>query len=401
MIDKLVRIKISVFSLAFFVSMISCTQNDLPQRTETFDGGIVFTSPYSITRSEALRYGSFKEGDKVGVLGYCEAENLGVDISSSPWDTKKPFCTPDVFYNQKLTYQGEGLWSYIWDGTGNVGGIHPWIKDNEDYTYSFFAYYPYVEISSYTNKGDIPNNGGTITLSGENEKDNPTITYTMPHDGNSASGSKLEWKNIPDFMLAYRVDHVKSDGVVRLPFRHLFCAFEFRVNNYNETSVTIGGLRVSGENFYKSVTVTGQESGYHVGDDRYSGYFDVISASEAGFECPAGNIIKDNDGNIIEVIPTTVSITTDGSATAEGDPIDLLFIPDGNGKLTENLNESLYLNIEINELDIQKSMNLKDASFEPGVRSVFNINIVGNDIYLQVESTGSWDDGGDSDIVFE
>lgn len=208
MIDKLVRIKISVFSLAFFVSMISCTQNDLPQGTETFDGGIVFTSPYSITRSEALRYGSFKEGDKVGVLGYCEAENLGVDISSSPWDTKKPFCTPDVFYNQKLTYQGEGLWSYIWDGTGNVGGIHPWIKDNEDYTYSFFAYYPYVEISSYTNKGDIPNNGGTITLSGENEKDNPTITYTMPHDGNSASGSKLEWKNIPDFMLAYRVDHV-------------------------------------------------------------------------------------------------------------------------------------------------------------------------------------------------
>lgn len=401
MIDKLVRIKISVFSLAFFVSMISCTQNDLPQGTETFDGGIVFTSPYSITRSEALRYGSFKEGDKVGVLGYCEAENLGVDISSSPWDTKKPFCTPDVFYNQKLTYQGEGLWRYIWDGTGNVGGIHPWIKDNEDYTYSFFAYYPYVEISSYTNKGDIPNNGGTITLSGENEKDNPTITYTMPHDGNSASGSKLEWKNIPDFMLAYRVDHVKSDGVVRLPFRHLFCAFEFRVNNYNETSVTIGGLRVSGENFYKSVTVTGQESGYHVGDDRYSGYFDVISAYEAGFECPAGNIIKDNDGNIIEVIPTTVSITTDGSATAEGDPIDLLFIPDGNGKLTADLNESLYLNIEINELNIRKSMNLKDASFEPGVRSVFNINIVGNDIYLQVESTGNWDDGGDSDIVFE
>lgn len=396
MIDKLVRIKISVFSLAFLVSMISCTQNDLPQGTETFDGGIVFTSPYSITRSEALRYGSFKEDDMVGVLGYCEAENLGVDISSSPWDTKKPFCTPDVFYNQKLTYKGEGLWSYIWDGTGNVGGIHPWIEDNEKYTYSFFAYYPYVEISSHTNKGNIPNGGGTITLSGKNEKDNPTITYTMPHDGNSASGSKLEWKNVPDFMLAYRVDHVKSDGVVRLPFRHLFCAFEFRVNNYNETPVTIGGLRVSGENFYKSVTVTGQESGYHVGDDRYSGYFDVISN---GFVCPEGNIKKDTDGNIIEVIPTTVSITTDGSA--EGDPIDLLFIPDGNGKLTEDSNESLYLNIKINELDFQKSMNLKDASFEPGVRSIFNINIVGNDIYLQVESTGNWDDGGDSDIVFE
>ena len=47
------------------------------------------------------------------------------------------------------------------------------------------------------------------------------------------------------------------------------------------------------------------------------------------------------------------------------------------------------------------TMNLKEATFRPGVRSIFNINIVGNDIYLQVESDGTWEDGGDSDISFD
>ena len=46
-------------------------------------------------------------------------------------------------------------------------------------------------------------------------------------------------------------------------------------------------------------------------------------------------------------------------------------------------------------------MELKDASFRPGMRSVFNINIVGNDFIIQVESEDTWEDGGDSDIVFE
>ena len=45
--------------------------------------------------------------------------------------------------------------------------------------------------------------------------------------------------------------------------------------------------------------------------------------------------------------------------------------------------------------------NLKDISFAPGVRSIFNINIIGNDFYIQMRSDGSWSDGGDSDIVFE
>ena len=48
-----------------------------------------------------------------------------------------------------------------------------------------------------------------------------------------------------------------------------------------------------------------------------------------------------------------------------------------------------------------RNMGLKDSSFRPGMRTVFNINIVGNDFIIQARSEDAWEDGGDSDIVFE
>lgn len=408
--NKLI-IKSKIFTLCgtFLLTMMgSCTQNEVPEQKGTFEGGIVFTSPYTTSRSEAMRSGSFQAGDQVGILGYCKAENMDVDISSSPWDTKKPFCSPDVFYNQMLEYTSNGLWNYEWNETGNIGGLHPWIDERTDYTYAFFAYYPYVAITDRNNQGIIPYNNSTadngmgiIKLSSKTSTGDPTITYTLPHNGSLIS-SKLQWDRVPDLMLAYKTNHVKPDGTVRLDFRHLFCAFEFKVNNYNEDPVRITNLRVSGEKFYKSVTVTGQESGYHMGDERYSGYFDILSTYGGdGFECPRGSIEKDENGNIIKVTPSTVTITTDGGVNDQGTPIDLLFIPNEHGKLTEDNNETLNLNITIDGIVRDKSMNLSEASFQSGVRSVFNINIVGNDIYLQMESLGNWDDDGDSDIVFE
>ena len=407
MMNRQIQKSIPALCLAALLGAASCTQEEEPSGGGTaFDGGIVFTSPYTLTRSEAMRYGSFHEGDQVGVLGYSEAYNGTVNVSSSDWNTKKQFCTPELFYNQPLTYTADGLWTYKWTGTGNVGGLHPWYED-DSYTYAFFAYYPYVAVSGWNNSGTIPFNGstrdggmGTITLSGENETNDPVITYTMPHSGSSTSAT-LDWQRVPDLMLAYNVAHTKAKGAVSLAFRHLFCAFEFKVNNYNTEPVTVSDLYVSGSNFYKSVTVTGQENGYHIGDDRYTGRFNIISAYDGSFECPAGEKITDEGGNIIEVRPATVTLTTDGTATADGDPIDLLFIPNEHGKLTADDNKSLNLHVTIDGYQRDATMNLAGASFEPGVRSIFTINIVGNAIYLQMESDGRWDEGGDSDISFE
>lgn len=398
---KLTYPNAAALCLACLLTATACTQDELPAGTGTFDGGIVFTSPYTLTRSDAMRYGSFRAGDQVGVLGYCKATNQGRDNSGSPWEAKKDFCKPEVFYNQPLTYTDKGLWEYNWTGSSNISGLHPWyepgVDDNGlDYTYSFFAYYPYAE------NGTINGGKGTITLSGSTATGDPHITYTMPFSSNDV-GTTLDWTKVPDLMLAYTTDHGKADGTVKLDFRHLFCAFEFKVNNYTTEDVTISALTVSGSQFYKSVTVNGRQTGYEVGTDRYGGTFDVLStySDGEGFTCPAGREITDADGQVIGITPATVSITTDGTDTADGDPVALLFIPDANGKLTANDHNDLTLNITVDGIEQNRTMILTEATFKAGVRSVFNINIVGNDIYLQLESDGSWDDGGDSDITFE
>lgn len=358
---------------------------------------ILFTSPYTVTRSPEMRYGDFNVGDQVGVLGYCKSENQGHDYSASDWDTKKPFAVPDVFYNQPLTYGGGGTWNYTWTGTGHIGGLHPWYE-NEDYTYAFFAYYPYAEVqaswggeSEGTIWGEDRREMGTIELSGENEKGDPTITYTLPHEGEDPRRSNLALNVVPDFMLAYNTEnHTRSDGAVSLHFRHMLCAFEFEINNYNTEEVTINSLTFSGTNFYKSFSITGQNMDYAPGDGRYSGYFQLV-ADGSTVVCPAAS---EGEGGAIKPGNKKITVTPDGD-----DPIDLLFIPDENGKITEG---ECTVTVRIDRAGTERTQNLKEGmSFRPGVRSIFSINIIGDNFVIQVRSDNSWSDGGDSDINFD
>ena len=109
-----------------------------------------------------------------------------------------------------------------------------------------------------------------------------------------------------------------------------------------------------------------------------------------------------NNGNLI---PGTADIKYNGS------PITLLFIPDHQGKLTNANNSDIRISLRITkggknfgEQVEERSMNLENISFTPGVRSIFNINVIGNDFYVQMRSDGAWEDGTDStgnDIIFE
>lgn len=423
-----------IFAAGAALTLASCRQDTPALPTQSGDATVItFNSPYTVdSRSNAMRGGNFKEGDKVGVLGYCIASNpntdVDVDYSTSPWDTKKPFCTPDVFYNQELTYSGTGMWDYKWsgsfDGEGAVGDLHPW-SSNEDDTFSFFAYYPYAPVDRDDRKATITIDNiemGEIELSGDDERGDPTITYTMPHGGANSLTSTLNWWEVPDFMLAYKTDHYKRDGSVKLEFRHLFCAFEFVINNYNLKPVTIedfyihGGATVDGtkdgdplSGFYKSLTVTGQQNDYSVGDDIYIGRFKLVGRTSTGedehilesFTCDAAT--EDANGN---VIPKSKYITYPPESEDSEDAISLLFIPDQFGKLTSEGNKDIRLSLNIRQGEQtvaveERTMNLENVSFQSGVRSIFNINIIGNDFYIQMRSDGSWDDGGESDIVFE
>lgn len=408
--------KSTTYILLLLFLLGSCSQEELPQTPspDYATGVITFQSPYTVTRSAALRSGTFQPGDQVGVLGYCKASNtvneVEIDYSTSDWNTKKVFSKPDVFYNQKLTYTDDGLWTYSWsgnfDGRGAVGELHPW-SSNEDDTFSFFAYYPYAENKTITNSSG--EEMGTITLSDEDVTGDPTITYVMPHNTVANLNSTRQWWVVPDLMLAYKTDHKRENGSVKLNFRHLFCAFEFEVNNYNASEVRVEDLYLHGgkldssnskieEGFYREVTVTGQQSGYDINrENLYVGRFKIVGRTEKEDEhilvdltCPGAQ----DSGQ-----PTTTSIDYDRS------PISLLFIPDERGMLTTDDNESLSMDITltIGDKTVKREgiMSLSNQSFQPGVRSIFSINVIGNDIYVQMRSDGTWENDSDSDITFE
>lgn len=348
---------------------------------------ILFTTPYTVSKSAAMRNGDFEKGDQVGVLGYCRSEYQGRDYSASDWNTKKFAATPEVFYNQELMYEDNGVLSYNYSGDNAVGTLRGWYNE-PDYTYAFFAYYPYAEVS-YNRwykvyRGEIEGGKGTVTLSGEDETGDPTFTYTMPHEGGDMDVS-LNLDVVPDVMLAYTVNHRHSDGAVALKFRHMLCAFEFEINNYNEEPVEITSLVFRGENFYKSFTITGQEQDYIPNSDRYSGYFNLLPGG--AITCKAAT--SDEDGNI-----TPSNVKVGGS-----DPIDLLFIPDADGKITAG---TCSVSVQMAGGSTERTQNLKDGmSFRPGTRSIFSINIVGDNFVIQVRADNTWSDGGDSNIYFD
>ena len=348
---------------------------------------ILFTSPYTVSRSPEMRYGSFNVGDQVGVLGYCGGEYTAsggatVQVHTEPWTSKRIFCAPEVFYNQELTYAGNGTWNYTWNGTGAVGGLHPWLDDREDYLYTFFAYYPHSDA--------LPQRMGTITLSGSGVKGTPTITYTMPYNSSrSSSTTSLDLDVVPDFMIADSVvDHQKEDGAVSLNFHHMFCALEFEISNYNDENVEIDLLRLSGSDFFRQLSVTGSKQTV---SGNYSGRFNMVTNTNP-ISCPAQSkmrLVIDERGN--------VGVKPVDEVTSEA--VNLFFIPNGEGKITE----SGKCTVEVTSTE--GSQSLQDAGanmvFRAGTRYIFSINIVGNDFILEIRSEDNWYDGGDSDIRFD
>lgn len=230
---------------------------------------------------------------------------------------------------------------------------------------------------------------GTIRLSNEGDTGDPTFTYTMPYRSNSSTSTStlLNLDRVPDVMLAYTVNHRHSDGAVSLKFRHMLCAFEFEINNYNEEPVEITSLVFRGENFYKSFTITGQKQDYTPNDDRYSGQFQLLSEGKP-LVCPPA---LETDGVIV---PGKAIVSLDGS----DDPIDLLFIPDADGKITAGI---CSVSVQM-EGERERTQNVRDGmSFRPGTRSIFSINIVGDNFVIEVRADNAWSDGGDSNIYFD
>lgn len=355
---------------------LSC-RNEYIENQRYVGEGIVFTTPYS---SRSAVYTAWEEGDRIGVMGYCDGYNGGQEIYADLWDAKKDFVTPDIFYNQPLTYEGNGNWTYDWDNQG----LHPWLgvgKENAKYT--FIAYFP------YTDDGIIGNGEGTFSFSGQDFKGEPTFKFTMPHTGSdSDTDLRLE---VADVMMATRKDHTKADGTVGLNFEHMLTAMEFEVNNYNlDKSVTINKIAVKGSGFYKEFTVKGVNiEDYSVADATYMGAFNVQS-EPITLEMAKGNMETG------EIVPTTTKISN-----ADGSPLDLLFIVDQNHKIFSENGECSVVVTTVNGTTRSLSLKEGNVTFTRGVKNIFSINYVGNDFLLQVRADENWEIGGDDNIYFD
>ena len=156
-----------------------------------------------------------------GVLGYKYS-------ATTTWDAAKALATPNIFYNQQVSCDGNGICTYDISPSETGVQLKPW----EDNNYAFFAYHPY--------------NGAGIALSESGKTNTPTLTYTY---GWLKPQSSDEWyssntktinvchSNVPvfDLMTAEAIDvNGSGEGRVAFDFKHRLCAIEVLANNYNE-----------------------------------------------------------------------------------------------------------------------------------------------------------------------
>lgn len=225
---------------ALICSMASCSNGDMvPQQTQ---GDFVsFAEPkvkLTATQTRAVVEGSeLPNSSSFGVLGYCLAYTAGttnLDANTGPrtWYTKRTLAVPHVFRNLQVTKNGATCTYTAVKGTTTQqdvkNGLVAWYPQN-DYRYTFMAYYPYSGWS-------VP----AINKTGE-----PAISYSLSDISNN-----------PDLMVDSKVDMMRGAGSVKFEFKHLMTGLVLKINNYDSgKQLNISQLEISGT-FHKKVSIS-------------------------------------------------------------------------------------------------------------------------------------------------
>ena len=355
----------------------SCTEDVLPARVEDY---IRFGMPgMEVEAKSTLVNGTLPEGSQFGVLGYCLAQvapdnpELNASSGSVSWDTKKELCRPHLFYKKTVTYSG---------GACTYADPVPWFEP-ANYQYTFFAYYPYGNSHNGTDS--------YFTVeSGQGDLGSPIVKFSMPFNGGDTL-TPLDDSRVPDAMVAMAEDVTRgTNGMVELNFRHILTGLNFQINNYNEDPQNPG---------------TGDRLIVHSLKLRGTFYKSFVMNYDDGWECPAG-----------ETFSGTYTLLPDGSdkvveAQDEGLLIDktLLFVSGQNseGAATGYLGPYVKLEIKYTFGDSREKTQWisRPENFLPVGGTVYTsqLNFIGNAFVLNiiVDNNYQWEDGGDSEIVFE
>lgn len=365
--------------------LAACSKEmEVPAVAELSDDSILFGAPgISVgelpTRS-ALN--AFPAGSSFGVLGYCLAyegsstSDLDPNSGKEPWHTKKSRCAPHLFYKTKVTYDGQTC-TY----TGEGEPLRKWYE-KAGYLYTFCAYYPYGECF-------------TITPSDATGMGAPIAKFSIPFPQENGDPADNETENmqdlaigdVPDAMLAAAEDVMRLTGSVNLTFYHLLTGINFKIKNYNtENEVVIHSLRLAGQ-FYRSIEVHSDNGYTFPEEESFRGSFRFLKENDPTDDLTVGT--HDGGGLPSEVVEA-------GGRT-------LLLISDVE---TEQYFGDNRLYIEYSFMGETKTQSFgRPDSFMPvaGTIYTYELHFIGDAFVLNcvVDNNQNWEEGGDSDIIFQ
>lgn len=418
-ITDILRVTLPALTVVLLTGLSSC-QRQRPSSAP--EGAITFGSPsvyISGSTRSTLISGELGDGASFGVFGYCLSNRVGTtglnnldpNSGATSWSGKESMCPPSVFFNQEVTVgadgcdylysgkdNGDNLYRYrSWyrDGRGLDGNVKEDIHEADRFRYSFFAYYPYDDVTDDGAGFDV------ITPGKQEDFGAPYFMFTMPFSGRDVS-TELDHMKTPDAMLAVLYNRYSSEGNLQFTFSHLLTALGVEVNNFSDHRLTVHSITLSGT-FYRSIYVdlSGQNVKFSSPDtDVYKGHYVFLDESD----------YPDAEGIVLEPVEDEFSATTWNIG-----PEDYLLLISGDGGSGGNYlgpnPADLHMNISYSFED--GGENPRNASFtrptsftpSPGTRYTAQLNFVGDEFVLlfAVDNNGEWWLGNqnDDDVIFE
>jgi len=329
--------RLLLLSLTCWLGLGGCS-SEADERLHPGNDYILFASGVS---SKGVLVSDLKN-QTFGVLGYSY---------TGAWSTVQAQAVPDVFYNQAVACDADGICSYT-----------PLKQWDYNASYAFFAYYPHGNSS--------------ISLSGETMENTPYLIYTLP----LASGRSYSPTVLTDVMTAVEVDrNNRQSNEVQFVFKHRLFCLDFEVLNWNDTDETIRDLSVTIDTLRYAV--------------------DTLSLDHRLPDRPGGRLMNNVTfqlaGNSGISIPSTGR--NGEPLSLSGEEGHLLLIPQ------TRMSGTLSFERKKQEGDGYETMNVRFSSekeFRAGNRYVFQINFSNTAITIAVIEAEEWRDN-DTYIEFE
>lgn len=374
---------------------------------------IIFHAPMMTVETKSTLKDALVAGDAFGVIGYCIPYSVGTSAldpsgATSNWSTKRNLCPPNVFYGQKVTVTGDGC-EYDYSSPAGTGSNNPkyWYRwdviaergyglegtpdvnatsASDNYSYSFFAYYPY--------EGAF----GIRSPANASEAGAPKLSFTMPQTGNNVNSS-IDHTQTPDAMVSV-LYNARSGDNLQFSMSHILTGLGFEVNNFSERNLVVHNITLSGR-FYKQVDIdfTSDVVAYTFPDSRYTGTYTVYSEDASGpLNLPA---------------PAEGEAVTSSESPIGGEHILLIsgkenaYFGDGTGE------NEIRVNIDYTFDGTRKMVfYTRPGTFtpRPGIKYTAQLNFVGDAFVLQfvVDNADMWEDGemddedgSNDDIIFQ